>query len=1132
MTRKKSAEIANLLPGSVPRGGTAGDDEPVAGVFAALESPRRPSVTSLRSLNRSPSESSSSSGPPEWLAAAKDHTDRANASAALDAEGKGMLKSLNSDTRVDGGGTYKHKSGGDTIERRLSRSIGSPTSPGVSSPGSRQQQDGGKGRSDTHKGTRSNRRPGTSTSTTNKFLTPFTSTANMSSVVPLQPSFRRQDSNRSRGSSSSGGSSMARSSWSNMSRTSNVEGPMGIASTKQSELQRAPSLDDSDSNDERTGFSKAATRAATKLLGQNFVDGVGRRLSWLSVSPGYGSAAGSVQSLQAITPSFVNRSAERCEGCMEPIREKLRPHCRRVLKTRVFQITMIFALVCALFLKDVWIASDISSDTALDALLTVVLVVFVVEWFMECMSWPSYNPKNLFFWMDLLSAASLLLDITYIGLDLQAGSTDSAVVLRAARVLKLSARAGRFVRVVRLLRFVPGWSQAATQNQDALSTQAISSRLVAVLAARASLLIILVVVVLVPLLEINSYPDDTDRSMEAWVEALDETLAVRPDLFAMHLERLESFYADLDHYPYSVMIFNPDEVANATALSFQSWASSRGSPNREVNRFRVERGNLRCDFNLTATNQIEAVVSIAMMMTIIVALLLFSSFLNGAVGISVVAPLEALLVHVRRICGTIFEAASDIAFAIAERQEDIEERLSHGTLMTESADQKPVFGHEHELLTKVAEKLAIIKEIFVNRSAVDAAMEHLDQNERQMLNAFQGTKTEEKKNALRRTNSFEKLEDEELFEQRLELNKKRLEEAVLDFELLNSWNFNPLELDQERNHAACEYFMGSHNHGLEVDPDVLRRFLSACEEAYLPTCAYHNWFHAVDVMHFVYRYTHICSTHMFLNSQQRYAMLVCALAHDLGHPGLNNNFLIETSHELALRYNDKSPLENMHSATLWDLASQDGLQIFHPVEAHQFRDVRKTCIEMILHTDSSLHFAMIKEIQLFRGVNSEIFDEAHALHQKDPDEYPSMDVVTCLRNPEARLLFMKSVLHTGDLSNSMKPFRICRIWAWQFLEELFLQGDIERELGIPVQALNNREAVNRPLSQVNFIEFLISPLLMVMIKFIPPMEDGVNQTLQNMRTWYRVWVTDTKPFPSESEKKALQDRLTRLELKF
>merc|ERR1711972_285366 len=106
---------------------------------------------------------------------------------------------------------------------------------------------------------------------------------------------------------------------------------------------------------------------------------------------------------------------------------------------------------------------------------------------------------------------------------------------------------------------------------------------------------------------------------------------------------------------------------------------------------------------------------------------------------------------------------------------------------------------------------------------------------------------------------------------------------------------------------------------------------------------------------------------------------------------------------------------------------------------------------------------------------------------------------------------VKLMLHMADISNSMKPFRICRIWAWQVLEEYFLQGDQERKLGVPVQALNEREKVNRAFSQIGFIEFLVSPLLYAVIKVLPPIEDHAVMMLQNVRMWHQTWLSETKP---------------------
>lgn len=45
-----------------------------------------------------------------------------------------------------------------------------------------------------------------------------------------------------------------------------------------------------------------------------------------------------------------------------------------------------------------------------------------------------------------------------------------------------------------------------------------------------------------------------------------------------------------------------------------------------------------------------------------------------------------------------------------------------------------------------------------------------------------------------------------------------------------------------------------------------------------------------------------------------FSLGVSALAHDVDHPGVNNNSLIEEHHPLAIIYNDKAVLENHHAA--------------------------------------------------------------------------------------------------------------------------------------------------------------------------------------------------------------------------
>lgn len=57
------------------------------------------------------------------------------------------------------------------------------------------------------------------------------------------------------------------------------------------------------------------------------------------------------------------------------------------------------------------------------------------------------------------------------------------------------------------------------------------------------------------------------------------------------------------------------------------------------------------------------------------------------------------------------------------------------------------------------------------------------------------------------------------------------------------------------------------------------------------------------------------------------AALFAAAAHDVDHPGVNNPFLSRDLSPLALRYNDKSILENHHAATGFALMTAEGSNV-------------------------------------------------------------------------------------------------------------------------------------------------------------------------------------------------------------
>ena len=72
-----------------------------------------------------------------------------------------------------------------------------------------------------------------------------------------------------------------------------------------------------------------------------------------------------------------------------------------------------------------------------------------------------------------------------------------------------------------------------------------------------------------------------------------------------------------------------------------------------------------------------------------------------------------------------------------------------------------------------------------------------------------------------------------------------------------------------------------------------------------------------------------------------------AAIHDVDHPGLTNQFLINTSSELAIMYNDESVLENHHLAVAFKLLQNPDCDIFVNLTKKQRQTLRKMVIDMV-----------------------------------------------------------------------------------------------------------------------------------------------------------------------------------------
>lgn len=85
-------------------------------------------------------------------------------------------------------------------------------------------------------------------------------------------------------------------------------------------------------------------------------------------------------------------------------------------------------------------------------------------------------------------------------------------------------------------------------------------------------------------------------------------------------------------------------------------------------------------------------------------------------------------------------------------------------------------------------------------------------------------------------------------------------------------------------------------------------------------------------------------------------LLITAIGHDVGHPGVNNGFLATLNAPLAQLYNDRSVLESFHCAAYSQI-----LRRYWPA-AFEDRKMRNLMISSILATDMGLHFDYMKKL--------------------------------------------------------------------------------------------------------------------------------------------------------------------------
>ncbi|KRY84992.1 putative 3',5'-cyclic phosphodiesterase pde-4 [Trichinella pseudospiralis] len=321
------------------------------------------------------------------------------------------------------------------------------------------------------------------------------------------------------------------------------------------------------------------------------------------------------------------------------------------------------------------------------------------------------------------------------------------------------------------------------------------------------------------------------------------------------------------------------------------------------------------------------------------------------------------------------------------------------------------------------------------------------------------------------------------------LGKEASSELISHLNQIDRWGIDIFKMDElSHNHSLTTItFTILKNRGLlkafNIRPARLLTYLLHLEDHYRKN-SYHNSLHAADVTQTVHVMLSTPSLESVFTDLEKLAVIFAAAIHDVDHPGLTNQFLVNSGSELAIMYNDESVLEQHHLAVAFKLLQETDCDILTGFSKKHRQLFRRIVIDTVLATDMSKHMSLLADLK--------------TMVETKKVSGPGMP---SLEKYSDRIQVLQNMIHIADLSNPAKPINLYQQWIDRLLEEYWKQGDRERELGLEISPMCDRRNVSREKSQVGFIDYIVHPLMETWADLVYPEGQAVLDQLEENRDW-------------------------------
>ncbi|XP_076347376.1 3',5'-cyclic-AMP phosphodiesterase 4C-like isoform X3 [Tachypleus tridentatus] len=273
-------------------------------------------------------------------------------------------------------------------------------------------------------------------------------------------------------------------------------------------------------------------------------------------------------------------------------------------------------------------------------------------------------------------------------------------------------------------------------------------------------------------------------------------------------------------------------------------------------------------------------------------------------------------------------------------------------------------------------------------------------------------------------------------------------------------------------------------------------YLMTLEDHYLKV-PYHNNIHAADVTQSLYVLLLSPALDSVFTDLEILAALFAAAIHDVDHPGVTNQYLVNSSSELAIMYNDESVLENHSLAVAFKILQDENCNMFVNLTKKQHQTVRKIVIDMVRATDMSKHMSLLADLKTMVETKK-----------------VAGSGVLLLDNYTERIQVLQNMIHCADLSAPAKPLETYKKWVDLLMEEFFQQGDKEREQNLDISPMCDRYNATVEKSQVGFIDYIVHPLWETWADLVYPDAREILDNIEANRDWYQNMIP-TSPITSD-----------------